>query len=474
MADFRNVYWGQGTFLTPQHFQTAQRSRDAIQQYLWERSCAHGWGFRKLRLRDQALLAGTLEVADCEFISRQGDVLRAGTEATVPNGVIPPRALGDLLRGQTQVASLFLALGRHEPRVTSNPSDVTFDGKSALPPRYLLKSEKRPDALDPEGQDAEVVLVHHVASVVCSVDPAFSVVSQGAELIKFAEVLPGGGVAIKLSTDFIPASVEIGASTAALKIVKDVRDLIVSRAAEFSAFKRQRGARAYASSAQDVLRIVILQALSRYAPLLQHCVEQASTAPESVYKLLRQLVGELSALSEGFDFLGVRAGSQVGLPVYDHTDIRGCFRAAVSLIQEAVNLLAPGPETGIKLVHDGKLFKAEIPAAALDGERTRFYIVIDSEVRGADLWTRLQRTGKVSTVEDMPKLLQAALFGLKIDPLPHAPEELPQKGGNLSYFQIDTRHPIWTTIRQRRNIAMYCDLNPADTAITLISVGAAE
>ena len=52
------------------------------------------------------------------------------------------------------------------------------------------------------------------------------------------------------------------------------------------------------------------------------------------------------------------------------------------------------------------------------------------------------------------------------------PEDLPQKGGNHSYFMVETKDPVWGLVRQRRNLAMRTDLNPEDTVITLVTVKA--
>jgi len=74
----------------------------------------------------------------------------------------------------------------------------------------------------------------------------------------------------------------------------------------------------------------------------------------------------------------------------------------------------------------------------------------------------------------MPRLLQAALFGLKIDLLPVPPEELPQKTPNTTYFLIDTRHQFWQFIKDRRNISIFSDLPADETVIKLFPVGAEE
>ncbi len=470
MPDYRPVFWGQGAFLTPQHLQQQDLFHSAARQWFFARARSHGWGIRKLAIREEGLAAGSVEILECEAVTRDGALIRAGSQATQPNAVAQERSLGEVLRGSTQPASLYLALAKGGGVGTTNGEPPRFDGRGALPARHFLRRDAKPDLYDAEAATADLVFVETVAAIVSSRDEAFQALRQGADLVKFAEAVSVGPAAIKLVPDYIPPLVEIGGSPALVRLLKNLRDLLVAKASDFGALKRQRGIRGTATSAQEVMRVMILQCLSRYVPVLQQLLEEGTAHPEPVYMFLREMVGELSAVTEDFDFLGARSPGDPGLPAYDHEDLRGRFGAAAALIELAVRGLTAGPETGIRLVFDGRVYKAELPEAIFEGERNRYYLVIDTEIRGDALWARLQKTGKVCTLEDMPRLVQSALFGLKIDPLAVAPEDLPQKGGNLSYFIVDVRHPIWATVRQRRSLAMMCDLNPNETVITLVTV----
>jgi type VI secretion system ImpJ/VasE family protein len=470
VADYRPVFWGQGAFLTPQHLQQQDAFHTATRHYFWERARPYGWGVRKLTIREEGLPAGTVEILECEVVTRDGVLIRAGSQATQPNALVPDRALGDVVRGTTQPASLYLALSRSGGLGAGNGEAPRFEGRGSLPARASLRRDAKPDLYDADAPAADLVFVETVAAIVSSQDDAFQALRQGADLIKFAEAVSVGPGAIKFVPDYIPPVVEVAGSPALMRLLKNLRDLLIAKASNFGALKRQRGIRGSATSAQEVMRVLILRLLSRHVPVLQHILEEGTTHPEPVYMYLREMVGELSALTEDFNFVGARSPADPGLPRYDHEDLRRCFGAAAALIELAVRGLTAGPETGIRLVHDGRLYKAELPDSIFEGEHNRHYLVIGSEVRGDALWARLQKTGKVCTLEDMPRLMQSALFGLKIEPLAVAPEDLPQKGGNLSYFIVDVRHPIWSTMRQRHNIAMICDLDPNQTVITLVTV----
>src|SRR3546814_19485352 len=104
----------------------------------------------------------------------------------------------------------------------------------------------------------------------------------------------------------------------------------------------------------------------------------------------------------------------------------------------------------------------------------RVSLGFESDVGVQALFGSLSRTGKIATLEEMPKLLQAALFWLKIDLLPVPPEELPQKTPNTTYFLVDTRHPLRQMIRNNRNTAVSCDLPADETVIKPSPVGPDE
>ena len=135
-----------------------------------------------------------------------------------------------------------------------------------------------------------------------------------------------------------------------------------------------------------------------------------------------------------------------------------------------IKALTVGAEVGITLAHDGRFYRADLPANLFENDKTRFYLAFESEQKGAELFARLSRTGKIASMDEMPRLLSAALFGLKIDLLPVPPEELPQKSPNTTYFLVDTTHPFWQMIKNGRNIAVFSDLPADSTVIKLFPV----
>ena len=167
-----------------------------------------------------------------------------------------------------------------------------------------------------------------------------------------------------------------------------------------------------------------------------------------MYQDLRRLVAEFSVFSEDIGYFGELAARprETELPDYDHEDLRRCFRIGFDRAEALIKALTVGAEVGITLAYDGRFYRADLPANLFENDKTRFYLAFESEQKGADLFARLSRTGKIASMDEMPRLLSAALFGLKIDCC-RCRRRAPQKSPNTTYFLVDTTHPFWRMIR---------------------------
>ena len=58
----RQVHWGQGAFLSPQHLQAQDAWAQACRHALHLRMTPFPWGFESLRIREDALASGVVDV----------------------------------------------------------------------------------------------------------------------------------------------------------------------------------------------------------------------------------------------------------------------------------------------------------------------------------------------------------------------------------------------------------------------------
>lgn len=472
MKGLRQVFWGQGSFLSPQHLQCQDAWHRAYSLGLHAQATPFYWGFEVLQLREDALANGVVDLDRFTLYTRDGERISGGTADAYAreNARVPARNIAELPVNSKDPVSLYLAAQR------DRTLDVRARGGGRLVARHHLVSDEIGDPFDPQAPEAGVDFIGYQLQIVTSLDDGADALLQSCEAFKFGEVVSTAPGKYKLASDYVPPVVALSASANLLRWTRALRDLLVSRGQDFAAAKRQRGIRAASTSAQEVMRLVMMQSFARYICAVQEHVRLGMVSPYPLYQQLRQLVAEFSTFSEDTSYFGAQRADPAGteLPDYDHDNLRLCFRRAFERAEALIKALTVGAEVGIALAYDGQFYKATLPASLFESDKTRFYLAFESDMGGQELFQRLSRTGKIAPVEEMPRLLQAALFGLKIDLLPVPPEELPQKTPNTTYFLVDTRHPFWQMIGKNRNIAVFCDLPEDSTVIKLYPVGADE
>ena len=468
MSGERQVHWGQGAFLSPQHLQAQDTWQRAGRHALHLRLTPFPWGYEALRLREDALGSGIVDVENFVMVTREGERLIGGSIQTAPgNTRVLQRNIAELKVANNDPISLWLVFNRERAL-----QGLAARESERLLARHALATENMADPYDPQAPEADVDFLLYQPNIVTSLDENAEVIVRSSDSYKFAELLPAGPGKFKLSPDYIPPTTAINASHNLARWTRALRDLLVSRGQDFASTKRQRGIRAASTSAQEVMRVVMMQTFGRYITLFQEHARLGNVGAYAMYQDLRSLVAEFSVFSEDIGYFGELANKprETELPDYDHEDLRRCYRIGFDRAEALIKALTVGAEVGITLAYDGRFYRADLPANLFENDKTRFYLAFESEQKGAELFARLSRTGKIASMDEMPRLLSAALFGLKIDLLPVPPEELPQKSPNTTYFLVDTTHPFWQMIKNGRNIAVFSDLPADSTVIKLFPV----
>ncbi|MBT4448235.1 MAG: type VI secretion system baseplate subunit TssK, partial [Gammaproteobacteria bacterium] len=104
----KSVFWHQGLFLQPQHFQLADRSQEArlypYQNYLQP----HFWGVCQIQMLASSLGHRTCEIESGEFIFPDG------TFISIPqNSIISPRSFEEEWVDPDKPFTIYLALHKH-------------------------------------------------------------------------------------------------------------------------------------------------------------------------------------------------------------------------------------------------------------------------------------------------------------------------------------------------------------------------
>jgi type VI secretion system protein ImpJ len=472
MEPLRPVFWGQGMFLEPQHFQQQDWYHDTRLRRYMHLLIPFGWGVKSLTINEAALHNFIFQIEQCEVITWDGTILRFRGDAVPSNARIEPRSVEQELDPSGRPLAAYLGLRRLQPEGNNVKQPAPMGGRprsgadGTSHTRYYLEAADASDLCGAPDQRCEVQYMSHDVHILFDVPVARS---QDYELVKIAEVLRAAdGKGAILSKRYIPPAVSIRSSSVLETIVRDVRDLLTAKGRELSEFRRRRGGGDVVElGSRDVGLLLLAQTVNRYIPVLHHDLEAGEIHPYAVYGQLRQIVGELSTFSGDMSVLGAR-GEGEDLPPYRHDQLWPCFDMAAQRIGELLAEITTGPVGEVLLRYDGDYFSAALDEPLFAGDN-RYYLAIKSDLSPVELSRILQDTGKITTLEDMPKLEKSFLFGLKIDVLESPPEELLMKA-HYRYFLIDRRSEHWAKIQERRTMAVYCPSLPPETEVRLVVV----
>jgi type VI secretion system protein ImpJ len=465
MEPLRPLFWGQGMLLQPQHFQQQDQYHEGRLRRFLRILSPFDWGVYSLRVNEAALRNFVFEIEQCEIITFEGSLIRFGPDFHPNTARISPRSFEQNLNPTGKPTSVYLSVRRSQPGEAGVGGLNGANGAEAAGSRrrFALEESEVPDFSVGNDRTCQVQYLVYDCQIMFD---AAAEISNDYELVKLAEVQrPADGKGAPLSRQYIAPSIALNSSPGLEAIVRELRDLITAKGRELGSYSR--GGERVELAARGPSGMLIVQTLNRYIPLFHHHLEVGCTHPAEFYAILRQLVGELSSFSATTSALGARDGDD-GLPPYQHTELWPCYSIAASRARELLEELTATPVGDVALQYDGEYFSAALSKDFLAGDN-RYYLAIRSDLAPGELYKLLQDTGKITSRGDMPKLQKSFLFGLKIEALESAPEELVMRA-HYRYFLIDQRSEHWQKIREQENIAVYSTALAADTEIRLLAI----
>jgi len=410
------VLWKNGTFLTPQHLQQADRY---IQSLLRPYSPL-AWGIYDLQLDMSALSQKRLGLRRCRAVFKDGTPVNLGLDVRTGrdgDDLIP--AVQEFAFGVTQERlGVYLVL----------PEKIQ-DG------RYLEELIDIQDIFNAANQRA--VLVGHK-----NIRFAFSGQSlDGLASIKIAELEHNAAGEVSIFADYVPPALTLSAHPFFAQFLERLLVRMDSRLRDRTKFKdraEEQGA---------------MQSLSQHAPVLRHLLLpacQASTHPALLFQELLRLAGGLSIL----------VPTPPVLPEYEHTDLGSCFRAlefelnqllgqaTPTMVDVATLRVRPGFEDNI--VWDGNVPKGR-PVA---GER--MYLVLSGDFDYQRIVQDVPTRAKLAGLRSLQVALSNGWPGLSLVAEP-TPAGLVGRGRgpNTAYFRLPTdRYPLSKTGQQEQDRAV--------------------
>jgi len=457
----RPLYWHQGLFLQPQHFQLLELSFRSLLSPFSQFLEPYFWGMAELEIQKSALGMKSFRILKGTFLFPDG------TFAVFPgNLIIEARPFDDAWVEGGKPFTIFVGLRKWNPSGENVTVVEKLENLSAITTRFVTTpNPEEVKDLHSGGPVGRVKKLYYLLKIFFE--------TEREELGEYALIpiaqLERVGEEIRVSQRFIPPCLTISSSEALFHIIREIRDQVASRAHQLEEYKSQRGIQTAEFGSRDMAYLLALRSLNRYVPLFFHLTEVTQVHPWAVYGLLRQMIGELSSFSERVNVMAELQDGTRLLPNYDHLNLWDCFSTAQSLITQLLDEITAGPEYVIRLVYDGTYFAATLKPSIFEG-RNRFYLVFKTEEDPKIVVKSIESMAKLSSREHLPILIARALPGVPLEHLSIPPQELPRRARSI-YFLINHHTDQWNLVQKNNNIALYWDNAPEDLEVELMVVG---
>jgi type VI secretion system protein ImpJ len=421
------VVWTEGMFLRPQHFQQQDRYIEALVRDRSRALRPYAWGIETVSLDQEARALGKLAIAACRGI------LPDGTPFNIPYDDDPPAPLD--IDAEWRDIRVLLALPLKRP----GSAEVDREETPYTTARYRAVATELRDSN--AGFDGSVPV--EVGKRRLRLIPDRGDYREYATIGIARVVEKRPDQMLVMDENYVAPCMDCRAGAVLLGFISEILGLLHQRGEALAARVSVSGRGGVA----EVSNFLLLQVVNRFEPLFAHLSTMSGLHPEEFYKVGLQLAGELSVFT-------AKSRRPVNFPAYQHDDLQGTFtplmqelRQSLSMVfeQNAIQLPLQERKYGIRVspITDRALLKS-----------ASFVLAVNADVPAEILRSRFPTQAKVGTVENIRELVNLQLPGIRLNPLPVAPRQIPYHAGFV-YFELDRNSDYWKPLENSGGFAFH-------------------
>jgi type VI secretion system protein ImpJ len=226
-------------------------------------------------------------------------------------------------------------------------------------------------------------------------------------------------------------------------LLSELAGMLNQRGEALAARLTQPGGRGVA----DVSDFLLLQSVNRAQKLISHWAEAGAVHPADLYAALVQMAGDFATFTEA-----KRRPSNY--PPYRHADLQRSFDPVIADLRRSLSSVIEQNAIPIPLqerrhgVRVGPITDRGILRAS------NFVLTVQADVPAETLRRLFPSQVKIGAVEQIRELVNVALPGIAVRPLPVAPRQLPFYAG-ATYFELDINSPYWQQMQSSGGFAIH-------------------
>ena len=423
MSWTNRVVWQEGMFLRTQHFQQQDRWTEQLVRGRVQALRPHPWGLIDYALDRDLLGTGRFALASATGVFEDGTPFSLPGETDHP----PPLEVPDSARN----VLVYLALPIRQAGAVE-VADAATEG------RYAARPFEAYDTHSASPQPAALQVGRLRMRYLLDTDERTGYLCIG--LARVTEVTADRRII--LDERWMPPALVCSAVAQLAGLIAELSGMLNQRGEALAARMTAPGQAGVA----QVSDFLLLQTINGWQNVLAHWADAANVHPEALYTTLVQMAGELAT------FLETRRPS--AYPAYRHDDLQRSFAPVVADLRRALSTDLDMAAVAIPLrdarhgVRVGPITDRSILRGA------NFVLTVQADMQAEQLRRLFPSQVKIGAVEHIRELVNVALPGIAVRPLPVAPRQLPFYAG-ATYFELDRASPHWQQMQNSGGFALH-------------------
>ena len=443
MSRMSKIFWGEGLFLRPQHFQRQDAYHEGQVREMSSALHPYAWGLRQARFDVQSLASGTLRALQLSAIFPDGESYAAPGDDELPEAV----SLADLPAG-VQSTTIHLAL----PLLKEHGGNCA-EGATAA--RFTQHNQVTLD-LYTDAAEAELAYLRKSVRLLTDDEPRDPYVTVPVARVRRT---PTGG--FELDDAFLAPSISISASSQLHAQLRRLLDSLQAKTDALYGLHREPSQHIIEFRSGDIASFWLLHTVNTSFAALSHLFRHPGLHPERLHQELSRLAGSLLTFSKIYG-LG-------DLPAYAHADPEAGFERLFDMIRELLDTVISARYFQIALsevkpsFHLGRLDSQRID------EKSVFYLGVAADIPGPELIQTVPVRFKVGAPDDVEKCVLSALPGVKLTHAGQVPAAIPVRPGSY-YFAVEPRGPLYERMIKSQSLMIYVPAGVRDLKLELIAL----
>lgn len=422
------VVWQEGLFLQPHHFQQQDRYLEALVAGVATGVAPYAWGVRELTLETALLKLGKIALKSCTGLTPDGAVFRIPQIDDHPAALDVPETVKNCV--------VYLAI----PIRRQGTVDVDMNDGPQSAARFAPTEVEITDTMGRDRRAVQMAVGKLRVQFALDLDDlADQMVIPIARII---EVKPDKQVI--LDPAFIPACTDVRAAPPLQGFLRELEGLLSHRTEALAGRLNQGNA---AKGVAEISDFLLLIAVNKALPQLQHILSIENAHPAMIYQFLVGLAGELAT------FMTAEKRS-AAFESYRHDDLSNVFAPVMRALRQHLSAVLEQNAVAIPI----EPRKYGISVAMVEDKKlltsASFVLAAKASVPPESVRRHFPTQAKLGPVEEIRQLVNSALPGVELRPLPVAPRQVPYHAG-VVYFELDSKSPYWKQMTTSGGLAVH-------------------